>query len=43
MSKHPYIQGLQFQVHDEPTADPDEMTVGETMMHKIKEKIGLEG
>jgi len=41
--KDPYVQGLEFQIPDEPTADPDEMTVGETMMHKIKEKIGLEG
>lgn len=38
----PYMQGLQFDVPAPgTTADPDEMTLGETMMHKMGEKLGL--
>lgn len=35
-----YTERLQFEVPEGGTADPDEITLDDTMMHGIKEKVG---
>ena len=41
MGQHePYTEGLQFEAPKQDTADPDEMTVAETLLHKAGEKLG---
>jgi hypothetical protein len=37
----PYTQGLQFDVQHGGTADRDEITIPETILHKLGEKLGI--
>ena len=39
--RHPDMAGLRFEPPTGGTADPDEITVAETMLHKLGEKLGL--
>ena len=39
--RDPDMEGLRFEPPTGGTADPDEVTVAETMLHKLGEKLGL--
>jgi hypothetical protein len=39
--RSPYTRGLQFDVSQGGTADKDEITIPETVLHKIGETLGM--